>query len=64
MRIGPATMVKCNDGNEYVITERTTDNYMMGMSIKLGSSPSSQRLFKPNGHYAGSNKERNVAEIL
>lgn len=60
MRINPGDTVVCGDGKSYDISHRTDDNYMFGMTGLSGS----QRLFKPNGHYAGSNKERNVTRIV
>lgn len=51
--------VVCHDGNAYDISHRTPDNYIVGVS------PSgSQRLFKPDGQYAGSDKAKNVAKVL
>lgn len=51
--------VVCHDGNSYDISHRTDDNYIVGVN-----QAGSQRLFKPDGHYAGSDKAKNVSRIL
>lgn len=61
MKLNVGMSVECHDGNQYGITDRTKDNYVVGHG--LGNS-GNQRLFKPNGQYAGSDREKNVAEIL
>lgn len=60
MRLVKNNVVECHDGNTYAIGERTNDNYVMGKDPTTGN----QRLFKPNGHYAGGDKAKNVARVL
>lgn len=51
--------VQCHDGNSYDLSHRTSDNYIVGVHAN-----GSQRLFKPDGQYAGSDKAKNVARVL
>lgn len=54
------TVVQCYDGNTYAIGGRTTENYVIGVNPENGN----QRLFKPDGHYAGSDKAKNVKQVV
>lgn len=54
------SVVVCNDKNTYAIGGRTTDNYVIGNNPENGN----QRLFKPDGHYAGSDKAKNVKQVV
>jgi len=60
MKLKKNDIVTCHDQNEYVVQERTPDNYVIGVDLNNGS----QRLFKPDGSYAGSDKAKNVAKVL
>lgn len=53
-------VVQCHDGNTYAIGGRTTENYVIGINPENGN----QRLFKPDGQYAGSDKGKNVKQVL
>lgn len=53
-------VVQCHDGNTYAIGGRTTENYVIGVNPFNGS----QRLFKPDGHYAGSDKTKDVSKVV
>lgn len=59
MKLNTGMTVECHDRNVYVLDERTKDNYIIG-----SADNNSQRLFKPDGSYAGSDKAKNVARIL
>lgn len=46
---------RTQDDQEYTIKERTKENYMVGVR-----DDGSQRLFKPDGHYAGGKKGMDI----
>lgn len=60
MKLAINTVVQCGDKNTYAINERTSENYMIGSDPETGN----QRLFKPDGSYAGSDKAKSVVRIL
>jgi len=59
-KLAIGTVVRCGDKNTYAITERTHENYMIGSNPENGN----QRLFKPDGCYAGSDKAKSVVGVL
>ena len=60
MKLSIGTVVQCGDKNTYAVKERTSENYMKGINPENGN----QRLFKPDGHYAGSDKAKSVVKVL
>lgn len=60
MKLIPSDTVECHDGNVYDISHRTKDNYLVGVTAKSNT----QRLFKPNGQYAGGDRTKNVSKVL
>jgi hypothetical protein len=60
VKLIPSDTVQCHDGNVYDISHRTSENYLVGLTGKSAT----QRLFKPDGSYAGSDKAKNVSKVL
>lgn len=60
MRLTRGMNVVCHDGNEYTIGDRTSENYVIGFK----PYSTTQRLFKPDGNYAGSDKAKSVSRVL
>lgn len=60
MRINPGDTVQCYDESVYDISHPVD-----GGKYVAGVKPDgSQRLFKPNGQYAGADRSKNVARVL
>lgn len=60
MRINPGDTVQCFDNKVLDISHRTEDKRYLVAVNPAGD----QRLFKPNGQYAGADRTKNVAKVL